>query len=199
MYSYFFSYYTSKLSFFPLKASQLLLSIKEGFHFYVLESLDMKFSLIRLPLLTQALKEETWKRKNFFIVFRDSTSYSSCCRFKINILAQYRWKLWSFFLCSAEAALVRNFEMCRAYVLMAFPNLLLLQLCCHSATGCILALSHCQILWALLLYSHLKLQNSKLERTFISKKFKKYKGLVYWEWIHLLIEDRNPVERYFPF
>ena len=74
MYSYFFSYYTSKLSFFPLKASQLLLSIKEGFHFYVLESLDMKFSLIRLPLLTQALKGETWKRKNFFIVFRDSTS-----------------------------------------------------------------------------------------------------------------------------
>ena len=88
-------------------------------------------------------------------------------------MAQYRWKLWSFFLCSAEAALVRNFEMCRAYVLMAFPNLLLLQLCCHSATGCILALSHCQILWALLLYSHLKLQNSKLERFFISKKFKK--------------------------
>lgn len=52
--------------------------------------------------------------------------------------------------------------MCRAYVLMAFPNLLL-QLC-HC---CILALSHCQIFWALLLYSHLKLQSSKLERTFI--------------------------------
>ena len=51
--------------------------------------------------------------------------------------------------------------MCRAYVLMAFPNLLL-QLC-HC---CILALSHCQIFWALL-HSHLKLQSSKLERTFI--------------------------------
>ena len=146
MYSYFFSYYTSKLSFFPFESFSTVAFYQRRLSLLCSRKLRYEIQPDQITFAYSSIEGRDLEAEEFFHSLQGLYQYSSCCRFKINILAQYRWKLWSFFLCSAEAALVRNFEMCRAYVLMAFPNLLLLQLCCHSATGCILALSHCQIL-----------------------------------------------------